>query len=50
MLLTDTLSIDNGFLTPTLKVKRKQVLEHYKAHVSAVFGHSGAGDGAKRVL
>ena len=42
LLLTDTLSIDNGFLTPTLKVKRKQVLEHYGAHVSAVFGHSGA--------
>ncbi len=44
LLLTDTLSIDNDFLTPTLKVKRQQVLEHYGAHVSALFGHM-LGDG-----
>jgi long-chain acyl-CoA synthetase len=40
LLLTDTLSIDNGLLTPTLKVKRQPVLERYAEAVSALYGHS----------
>jgi long-chain acyl-CoA synthetase len=50
LLLSDTLSIDNDLLTPTLKVKRKQVLELYQARVSALFGHSsGEGDAARTI-
>lgn len=37
LLLSDTLSTENNLLTPTLKVKRKQVLERYRAQVAALF-------------
>jgi len=50
LLLSDTLSVDNNFLTPTLKVKRKRVLERYRAHVSALFGHSPLEPGAARIV
>ena len=39
LLLSATLSIENELLTPTLKVKRKQVLERYDVQISALFGH-----------
>ena len=44
LLLSDTLSIDDDLLTPTLKVKRKKVLEHFEAQISSLFGHSAPKD------
>lgn len=35
--ILDELSVDNGMLTPKLSVKRKQVLERYKAYVEAAY-------------
>ena len=37
ILILDELSVDNGMLTPKLSVKRKQVLERYKAYVEAAY-------------
>ena len=39
VLLTSTLSSENNLLTPTLKVKRNKVIEHYDAQISELFGH-----------
>lgn len=46
LLLSEPLSVENNLLTPTLKVKRKEVLEVYKARVAALFEPitEGAGD------
>ncbi len=44
LVLTDTLSVANGLLTPTLKVKRNLVLKQYHADVQALFGHAPAND------
>ena len=37
LLVSDALTIDNDFLTPTLKVKRDRVLQHYEAGLEALF-------------
>ncbi len=37
LLLTDTLSIAEGTLTPKLSVRRKQVLERYQTQISALY-------------
>ncbi len=50
LLLTDTLSIDNNLLTPTLKVKRKPVLERYNTQIAALYGHSKAEEGSAHIL
>ncbi len=31
-------TVDNGMMTPTLKVKRPQVLEHYQAEIAEMYG------------
>jgi long-chain acyl-CoA synthetase len=38
---TDAWSVDNGLLTPTLKVKRAKVAEHFAAQINAVYGDGG---------
>lgn len=35
-------TIENGFLTPTLKVRRKQVEQHYQAQIDALYQKSAA--------
>ena len=42
ILILDELSVDNGMLTPKLSVKRKQVLERYKAYVEAAYSGEAA--------
>lgn len=37
LLLTEPWSIDNGLLTPTLKLKRPRVVEHYAAQINALY-------------
>ncbi len=39
-ILPETLSIDNGALTPTLKVKRRCILERYPNQVRELYGES----------
>jgi long-chain acyl-CoA synthetase len=36
-LLSDPWSSDNGMLTPTLKIKRAKVLEHYQKHFAGLY-------------
>jgi long-chain acyl-CoA synthetase len=36
-LMTDHLSIENGMLTPTLKVKRKNVHDRYRDAIDAIY-------------
>lgn len=36
-LLTEPFSVENGMMTPTMKVKRKQVSAHYKAIIDEIF-------------
>ena len=54
LLLTDTLSVENNLLTPTLKVKRKQVLERHSAQIAALYGptdkHKRAEKSSERIL
>ena len=61
VLLTGTLTPENNLLTPTLKVKRNKVLEHFEAQISSLFEHdtqrnvkhgteSGSGSSAERIL
>lgn len=38
----EPLSVDNGMLTPSLKVKRKQVYERFGAQLEALYRESGA--------
>ena len=39
-LLTEPWSIENALLTPTLKLRREKVLEHYQAEVDRLYeGH-----------
>ncbi len=38
-LTPDIWSIDNGLLTPTLKIKRKQILEKYKSLYEKIYGN-----------
>jgi long-chain acyl-CoA synthetase len=44
--MPDAWSIDNGLLTPTLKLKRPQVLARYKDAVDAVYGAEVGGAGS----
>lgn len=44
LVLSDPLTIANGLLTPTLKVKRNLVLKRYHDDVRVLFGHAPAGD------
>ncbi len=43
--LTTDFSIENGYLTPSLKVKRTQVLEDFAAEVEALYVDARAGSG-----
>jgi long-chain acyl-CoA synthetase len=38
-LTPDVWSIDGGHLTPTLKLKRKIILEIYKKQYEKIYGH-----------
>jgi long-chain acyl-CoA synthetase len=38
---TEAWSVDNGLLTPTLKVKRAKVAEHFAVQINAVYGEKG---------
>lgn len=39
VLLADEWSIQNGFLTPTLKIRRKIILNHYKDLINTMYGN-----------
>ncbi|HJS48019.1 MAG TPA: long-chain fatty acid--CoA ligase [Gemmatimonadales bacterium] len=41
LLLTEDFSIENGMLTPSLKVKRRVVEEHYKDRIDALYALPG---------
>ena len=41
-LIAESLTLENGLLTPTLKVKRQEVVKRYEAQLDALFGHGGA--------
>lgn len=36
-LVRDAWTIDNGFMTPTLKLKRKPLMAHYSAAIEALY-------------
>ena len=38
-LIAESLTLESGLLTPTLKVKRQEVMARYKAQLDALFGH-----------
>ena len=44
-LLPESFSTDNGMLTPTLKVRRREVVERYRARLDALYA---AGPAAER--
>ncbi len=49
-LLLDHLSIDNGMLTPTLKVKRRKIQERFSEHIQSMYEEAerlGAGQSAE---
>jgi long-chain acyl-CoA synthetase len=46
-ILPRDLSIDHGELTPTMKVRRKQVLENFKAEIDALYNVSASGRGGE---
>jgi long-chain acyl-CoA synthetase len=37
-LLDETFTVDNGLLTPTLKVRRRRILERYHRHIERMYG------------
>ena len=41
-LVTDKWTVDNGMLTPTLKLKRNQIVERYKDQVDAIYRGRGS--------
>lgn len=41
-LLLDQLTIENGMLTPTLKIKRSKVLDRYKEEIKALYGKAAS--------
>ena len=43
-LLSENLTIDNGMLTPTLKVRRPKVLEAYKAYLESIYRSAPQGE------
>ena len=43
-LINEDLTIDNGMLTPTLKVRRPKVLEAYKAYLEAIYRSAPQGE------
>ncbi len=49
LLLSEPLSVENNLLTPTLKVKRKEVLKAYKDGVATLFEHTPSGGDARIV-
>ena len=44
-LIPESLTLEDGLLTPTLKVKRQEVKKRYSAQLDALFGHSEASGG-----
>ena len=36
-IITEEFTIENGMLTPTLKLKRKKILERYKADLEKLY-------------
>jgi long-chain acyl-CoA synthetase len=40
ILLAEPFSVDNGLLTPTLKVRRRKILEKYSRQIDAMYGAS----------
>ncbi len=44
VLLSEDLTIDNGMLTPTLKVRRPKVLEEYKAYLEGIYRGAPQGE------
>lgn len=45
-ILDSDFTVENGYLTPSLKVKRNVVLEDFTSHVDALYSANGAADGA----
>ncbi len=45
ILVRDPWTVDNGLLTPTLKVKRAQVLEHFERDIEALYAAGPVGRG-----
>jgi len=41
-LIDEEFSVENGLLTPTLKVKRHQVAKQYAADIQALYSESGS--------
>jgi long-chain acyl-CoA synthetase len=41
ILIAEELTQDNGFLTPTLKYKRRLINEHFKHEIAELFADSG---------
>ncbi|MDZ7780863.1 MAG: long-chain fatty acid--CoA ligase [Gemmatimonadota bacterium] len=44
-LLSEELTVENGFLTPSLKVKRRKVQEHFEEIIDALYEHEPADGG-----
>ena len=40
VLINEEFTIENGMLTPTLKLKRKEIIKNYKQHLEKLYFHN----------